>query len=299
MAVSEKPFFIKGNLLKNPVALITGANTGIGRHTALKLAKKGFKVFLACRSWDKTQPVLEEINQLEKVKPAEFLELDLADQASIRRCALSFLARQLPLHLLINNAGQAGAKGLTADGFEVAFGVNHLGHFLLTQLLLERLESSAPSRVITVASRAHHFSWGLHWAHLREPTRSFTGIREYANSKLANILFSQHLALILKGSGVSCYALHPGLVATEIWRHVPRFLQPLLKWRGMLSEEEGAQCTLYCALDAPASESGLYYAKSKIHQPSRLAQSEKMALLLWQKSLEWVNESSRFAKNQD
>jgi len=272
------------------VALITGANIGIGRVTALRLAQKGFTVFLAGRSAQRTQAVIDEIHATtQTTHKAFFLPLQLDDLNSVRECAALFLARQLPLHLLVNNAGLAGDKGQTRQGFEMAFGVNHLGHFLLTQLLLDTLKASAPARVVTVASRAHLMAYqGLDWPALQQPTRSLTGTREYGVSKLANILFSSHLAKVLEGSGVSSYSLHPGVVDTEVWREVPGFLRPLLRLRGLLTPEQGAQTTLYCALQAPASETGLYYDKSRIKTPSRVAQDAQLAEQLWNKSLQWM-----------
>ena len=279
---------------KERVALITGANIGIGRVTALRLAQAGFTVFLAGRSAQRTQAVIDEIHATTQTKDkAFFLPLQLDDLNSVRECAAQFLARQLPLHLLVNNAGMAGDKGQTLQGFEKAFGINHLGHFLLTQLLLDTLKASAPARVVTVASRAHLMAYqGLDWQALQQPTRSLTGTREYGVSKLANILFSAHLAKELAGTGVSTYSLHPGVVDTEVWREVPRFLRPLLRLRGLLTPEQGAQTTLYCALQAPASESGLYYDKSRVKTPSRIAQDSQLAEQLWNQSLQWVDATS-------
>ena len=138
------------------VALVTGANSGIGRVTAVELALRGYHVFLACRDADKAAEALREIGARSGgTARAEFIALDLGDLTSVRRCAQAFIARDLPLHLLVNNAGLAGQKGFTASGFELAFGVCHVGHFLLTQLLLDRLKAAAPSRVVVVASRAH------------------------------------------------------------------------------------------------------------------------------------------------
>jgi NAD(P)-dependent dehydrogenase (short-subunit alcohol dehydrogenase family) len=276
------------------VALISGANIGIGRVTALRLAQAGFTVFLAGRSAQRTQAVIDEIHATTKTSnKAFFLPLQLDDLNSVRECAALFLARQLPLHLLVNNAGLAGRKGQTRQGFEMAFGVNHLGHFLLTHLLLDTLKASAPAKVVTVASRAHLMAYqGLDWPALQQATRSLTGTREYGVSKLANILFSAHLAKVLAGTGVSTYSLHPGVVDTEVWRELPGFLRPLLRLRGLLTPEEGAQTTLYCALQAPASESGLYYDKSRIKTPSRIAQDAQLAEQLWHQSLQWVKASS-------
>ena len=270
------------------VALITGANVGIGRVTAIALARAGYLVVIAGRSLERTQPVLDEIKALAPAKPAVFLPLNLASLASVRECAQQFIAMKLPLHLLVNNAGIAGIRGLTTDGFEMIFGVNHMGHFLLTQLLLPQLQASGPSRVVTVSSRAHKRTPGIDWDALRQPTRSITGVREYAVSKLANLLFSAELARRLQGTQVSCYALHPGVVDTEIWRALPNWARPLLRLRGLLTPEEGARTTLHCALHAPHTESGLYYADCKPVRPSSLGQDPDLARVLWERSEAWI-----------
>ena len=279
-------FYIHGQ-----VALITGGNVGIGRITAIELAKKGFKVIIAGRSLERTQPVLDHINSLAVDEQPLFLPLDLASFASIRDCARLFVQLNLPLHLLINNAGVAGLRGLTQDGFEMTFGINHLGHFLLTQLLLEKLQTSGHSRVITVSSRAHKRAAEIDWDALRRPTTSWTGIREYAVSKLSNLLFSAELAKRVQGTSVSTYSLHPGVVDTEIWRAVPDWVRPLLRLRGFLTPEEGALTTLHCAMHAPKQESGLYYADSKPMQPAGLGQDSELASELWERSEEWVSQA--------
>jgi short-subunit dehydrogenase len=272
------------------VALITGGNVGIGRVTAIALARAGYQVVIAGRSLERTQPVLDEIKRLTPSKPAVFLNLDLASLSSVRECAQRFLDLHLPLHLLVNNAGIAGIRGLTQDGFEMMFGVNHMGHFLLTQLLLPQLQASGPSRVVTVSSRAHKRTPGLDWDAVRQPTRSITGIREYAVSKLANLLFSAELARRLQGTQVSCYSLHPGVVDTEIWRALPNWARPLLRWRGLLTPDEGARTSLHCALHAPPSESGLYYTDCTPARPSALGQDSQLARELWEHSEAWISE---------
>ncbi len=273
------------------VALITGANTGIGRVTARELARQGAHVFIACRSPRRAQAALEEIRAAGIGPPAELLVLDLQDFASITSCAQTFLDRGLPLHLLINNAGLVGARGRTTSGFELAFGVNHLGHFLFTQLLLDRLRASAPARIVTVASGAHRRVRGINWDALRQPTRTLTGVREYDVSKLCNVLFSSELGRRLAGSGVTTYAVHPGVVATDIWRAVPAFLRPLIKL-AMVSTEEGAATTLHCATaPAVAVESGLYYDRCRPRIPSGLAQDAALGATLWTRSEAWVGEA--------
>jgi NAD(P)-dependent dehydrogenase (short-subunit alcohol dehydrogenase family) len=268
------------------IALITGANTGIGRITALELARSGAHVFIATRSLARTQAVLDEISQAGG--QAEWLALDLGDLDSVRQCAAQFLARNLPLHLLINNAGQAGGRGLTASGFEAAFGTNHIGHFLLTQRLLDCLKASSPARIITIASKAHYGAKSIDWAALQQPTRSRTGFPEYSVSKLANVLFSAELARRLQGTGVTTYALHPGVIASDIWRAVPGPLRALIKLF-MISTEQGAATTLYCATASSlASETGLYYDQCRAKTPSALAQDSALAAQLWQRSEAWV-----------
>jgi NAD(P)-dependent dehydrogenase (short-subunit alcohol dehydrogenase family) len=259
------------------------------------LAESGYRVFLAGRSEVDAQGVIDEIRVRTGRTDTTWLSLDLADLASVQRCARGFLATGLPLHLLINNAGMGGGRGLTPNGFEITFGVNHLGHFLLTNLLLDRLKASGPSRVVTVASKAHTRVRGIDWSSLQRPRQSLTGIPEYAGSKLANIHFSAELARRLQGTSVSAYALHPGLIYTRIWRTVPALLRPLLKLRGMISVEAGAATTLYCATRAPQSESGLYYANSQVATPAPWAQDHAAAQRLWRESEAWVADFMRTA----
>lgn len=268
--------------LKGKVALVTGANTGIGRVTARELAKQGAHVFLACRSEEKTRPALAEIAQAAPEAKAEYLPLELGDFDSVRRCADAFLRRDLPLHLLVNNGGLAGGHGRSKSGFEVHFGVNHMGHFLLTSLLLSRLEQSAPARVVTVSSEAHRRSPGLDFEALRRPTATRRGFIEYGTSKLANLLFSAELARRVDRSRITTYSLHPGVVATDVWRRVPGPLRLLIKLF-MISPEDGAKTTLHCATSSEAAqESGLYYDKSRVRWPSRIAQDAALARRLWE-----------------
>jgi len=270
------------------IALVTGANTGIGRVTAVELARHGFKVFLAGRSLERTQPVLDEIRALAPATPAEWLPLELADFDSVRRCARAFLERGLPLHLLVNNAGLAGARGLTPSGFETMFGVNHMGHFLLTRLLLDRLKESAPARIVTLASRAHTRVAGIDWDAIRRPTATVSGIQEYGSSKLANILFSAALARRLEGTGVSTYSLHPGVVDSDIWRKLPWPLRALNRLR-LITPQQGALTTLHCALsDEAGRETGLYYSDGKPVPASAAGQDAALAEELWRRSEAWV-----------
>lgn len=277
--------------LSGRVALVTGANTGIGLVTARELARRGAQVFITCRNATTARTALDRIRHDSGNPQVQALPMDLGDFASVRACAQAFLERDLPLHLLVNNAGLAGQRGLTASGFELAFGVNHMGPFLFTQLLLERLQASSPARIVTVASRAHYRSTGLAWDTLRQTTRSRTALDEYSNSKLANVLFSAELGRRLAGSGVATYALHPGVVATDVWRAVPWPIRPLMKL-GMISIEEGALTTLHCATSPDvAQDSGLYYDKCQPRTPSAMGRDVALAADLWRRSAAWIEQA--------
>jgi retinol dehydrogenase 12 len=266
--------------------LITGGNTGIGLATATALARDGGRVYIACRSAAAGAAAVERIKAESGSAEVWLLPLDLASLDSVRACAAAFLDTGEPLHVLVNNAGVGGVRGITADGFELHFGVNHLGHYALTQLLLPRLSASGPgARIVNVSSEAHFQAHGIDFSAVRRRTPSFTGMREYAVSKLCNVLFTQELAR--RHSDVHAYALHPGVVASDIWRRVPRLARPLIT-RRMLTVEQGAVTSVYCAT-APevAQDNGLYYDKSAVRQASNVATPE-LAALLWKHSADWT-----------
>ena len=267
--------------------LVTGANSGIGRETALELARMRARVFLAGRSEHKTRPVLDEIAAQTGSGTLEFLSLDLGDLASVRACADEFLRTGEPLHGLINNAGLAGQRGMTESGFELAFGTNYVGPFLLTGLLLDRLRESAPARIVNVSSIGHYRAPGIDYVAVRRPTRSFTGMPEYSVSKLGNVLHAQELARRLEADRVTTYSLHPGAIATDVWRRVPWPVRPLIK-RRMRSPAEGAKTSLYC-LTSPeaAAESGHYYDDCRRTEPSTTA-TPQLAAELWDRTIAWV-----------
>jgi NAD(P)-dependent dehydrogenase (short-subunit alcohol dehydrogenase family) len=272
--------------LDGKVALITGANAGIGRVTAEVLARRGARVLLAGRSEARTQPVVDAIRAECGPDAAHYLALDLNSLKSVRACAEAVLARDEPLHMLINNAGLTAAGALTEEGFERTFGVNHLGHFLLTLLLMDRLKASAPARIVNVSSRSHYQAKkGIDFSLLKQ-AGSTTGLSEYAVSKLSNVLFSRELHKRLDGTGVTAYSLHPGVVATEIWRRIPFFIRWIPKLF-MITPEQGAATTLHCAT-AEGVQSGAYYDDCKLKEPSRPAKDDALAAELWAKSLEWT-----------
>jgi NAD(P)-dependent dehydrogenase (short-subunit alcohol dehydrogenase family) len=269
--------------------IVTGANTGIGKITALELARQGAQVILACRNKAKTDVVLDEIRAAVPGAKVEFVALDLGDLDSVRACAKDLLARNIPIHGLINNAGLAGSRGKTKDGFEVQFGTNHLGHYLFTRLLLDRIIASGPARIINVSSASHYQAKGIAWDELQKPTRTVTAMHEYAVSKLSNVLFTKELARRLEGTNVTTYAVHPGVVATDVWRRVPGPVRWVMK-KFMITPEEGAQSSLRCATDpALANETGRYYdVGGKEKRPNRVADDVELAKTLWTKSAEWT-----------
>ena len=265
--------------------LVTGANSGIGRALVEALAAGNGRLVLACRSEARTAPVLEALRSRHPGVDATLLLLDLADLSSVRSAAANFLATGERLDVLVNNAGVAGTRALSADGFDLTYATNHIGPFLFTNLLLPRLLASAEGRIVNVASAAHrqvdHIDWSV-LARRDAPKRS--AFADYAVTKLMNILHARELARRLTGTTVTTYALHPGAVASNIWRAIPQPLQGFLKLF-MLSNEHGAKTPLYCAT-APELRgvSGLYYAHASELEPSKLAQDAGLARELWERT---------------
>jgi len=273
--------------LTDRTILVTGANTGIGRATAEALAARGATLYLACRSEAKARPVMAQITEVTGNDRLHLLPLDLADLASVRACADAFLHTGEPLHVLVNNAGLAGKRGLSASGFELAFGTNHVGPFLLTNLLLDRLRASAPARIVTVASDAHYRVDGIDYDAVRRPTRTRTAFHEYSVSKLANVLHAAELGRRLHDSGVTTYSLHPGVIASDVWRQVPWPIRPLMKLR-MASPSDGARTPVYCATSADvAGDTGHYYEECRRKEPGT-AVTEAAAAELWERSEAWT-----------
>ncbi|XP_027022955.2 retinol dehydrogenase 12 [Tachysurus fulvidraco] len=234
--------------LDGKTALITGGNTGIGKETALDLAARGARVILACRDVEKGEEAAAEIRTRVGGAQVEVRELDLADTYSIRVFAQRFLQEVSHLHILINNAGVMMCPYMkTADGFEMHLGVNHLGHFLLTFLLVGVLKRSAPSRIIVVSSLAHYFGWiRFHDLHSQG---SYNSGLAYCQSKLANVLFTKELARKLTGLNVTVNSVHPGTVRSDLVRHSTLMSLLFALFSIFLkTPREGAQTSVYCAV---------------------------------------------------
>ncbi|XP_006738674.1 retinol dehydrogenase 12 [Leptonychotes weddellii] len=251
------------------------------------MLKGGARVYIACRDVLKGESAASEIRADTKNSQVLVRKLDLSDTKSIRGFAEGFLAEEKQLHILINNAGVMMCPySKTADGFETHLGVNHLGHFLLTHLLLERLKESTPSRVVNLSSVLHH-AGKIRFHDLQGEKRYSRGLA-YCHSKLANVLFTRELAKRLQGTGVTTYAVHPGVVSSELVRH--SFLLCLL-WRifspFVKSAREGAQTSLHCALaEGLEPLSGKYFSDCKKAWVSPKARDTETAERLWNVSCE-------------
>jgi retinol dehydrogenase 12 len=243
------------------------------------------RVVIVGRDRDKHQSVLDLITAAGG--RASLVEADLSDLSQVARAGHVLRDLNPPLTVLINNAGVAGARGVTVDGFELAFGVNHLAHFLLTNLVLDSMVAKSPGRILTLSSEAHRGfrptdgDWA-DWDRVTGSTSSMTGIAEYQRSKAANIAFTIELSRRLAGHDVAAVAIHPGVIATRIWRRIPRPLRSLVT-RQMLPAELGAAVVMNCATAADLVSGG-YYTPRGLEPASRHATDAATAGELWLKS---------------
>ncbi|XP_067298271.1 retinol dehydrogenase 11 [Pseudorasbora parva] len=280
--------------LDGKTVLITGANTGIGKETAVDMAQRGARVILACRDMGRANKAADEIRKRSGNGNVVVKRLDLASLQSVRALAKDVQQNEERLDILINNAGiMMCPQWQTKDGFEMQFGVNHLGHFLLTNLLLDLLKKSTPSRVVNVSSLAHEkgeiYFDDINLEKDYEPQKS------YRQSKLANVLFTRELAARLKGTGVTTYSLHPGVIRTELGRH---FLAVLPLWKKLLllpiiffvkTPWQGSQTTIYCAVDESLQNtSGLYYSDCAPKEAAPQGRDDAAAQRLWDLSTSMV-----------
>ncbi|RNA18858.1 retinol dehydrogenase 13-like [Brachionus plicatilis] len=277
--------------LDGKTVVITGANTGIGKETALEMARRGARVILACRDTAKAKSAAKQIRNLSGNGNVAVEELDLASLDSVEQFSKKIIAQEERIDILINNAGiMMCPKWKTKDGFEMQFGTNHLGHFLLTNLLLDKIKSSAPSRIVNVSSLAHERG-KMNWDDLM-CEKSYDPQDAYRQSKLANVLFTRELASRLKGTGVSTFSLHPGVVRTELGRYfadvfgwkfhlIKFFLIPISYWF-FKNSRQGAQTSIHCALDDNITGlSGEYFSDCKPKKMLPHALNEDDAKHLW------------------
>jgi len=277
--------------MKGKTVLITGANQGIGKASAIALAKMGAKLILVCRNEEKARAAMKDI-------PSDDVALivgDMSSQADIRRVASEVKAKYDKLDVLLNNAGVlVTSRRTTVDGIEETFAINHLGYFLLTDQLLDLLKSSAPSRIVNVASEAHR-SAKMHWDDL-QLEKGWGQFKAYGQSKLCNILFTRELARRLEGTKVTANCLHPGVVASGFGQTYGGFMSAVIKIGHlfMIDTEEGAKTQVYLA-SSPEVEgvSGKYFDKCKPKTPNREAQDDEAAKRLWAISEEMIRSPRR------
>lgn len=289
-----KKYFAGGKFTKNTqidgkVVIITGANCGLGFENAVDLAKRGGKIYIACRDKNRGENALEKIKKLSGSENVNLLLLDLASKKSIEEFVIKFKSLENRLDILVNNAGLVcKSRTLTEDGFEWTMGVNHLGHFYLTHLLLDLLKKSTPSRVVVLSSMGHQ------WAKLDRndlmSEKSYSSFKVYCNTKLANNLFTHELAKRLKGTGVTVNCCHPGAVQTEIGRDNPKIIliiTSILLKIFMKTSTEGAQTQIMLAVDPDLEDvTGKYFVDCKEKKPSKESLDEDFAKWLWDKSVE-------------
>ncbi|XP_055979926.1 retinol dehydrogenase 14 [Sorex fumeus] len=287
-------------LMHGKTVLITGANSGLGRATAAELLRLGARVIMGCRDRARAEEAAGELRRElrppgdpaaggpEAGGPGELVvkELDLASLRSVRAFCQEMLQEERRLDVLINNAGVFQCPYMkTEDGFEMQFGVNHLGHFLLTNLLLGLLKSSAPSRIVVVSSKLYKYG-DINFEDLNSE-QSYNKSFCYSRSKLANILFTRELARRLEGTNVTVNVLHPGIVRTNLGRHIhiPLLARPLfslVSWAFFKSPVEGAQTSIYLA-SSPEVEgvSGKYFGDCKEEELLPKAMDDLVARKLW------------------
>jgi NAD(P)-dependent dehydrogenase (short-subunit alcohol dehydrogenase family) len=275
--------------LKGKVVVVTGSNVGIGLETAVGVAAQGATTVLACRNQDKAEAAAKEVTQRTWNDDVHVVALDLADLESVAAAADDILGRWPRLDVLVNNAGGTwSARQATAQGFEYTFGVNHLGHFSLTNRLRSRLEASAPARIINVTSVGHHFARnGMRFDDLQSE-RGYDAMEAYCRSKLANVLFTRELAKRLD-DGVTANAAHPGPVRsgfgmdgdlTGFMGFGMRLVRPF-----EISPKRGAKTSIHLASSpAVANRTGLYWVRSKPGHMSRRARDDAAAARLWTES---------------
>lgn len=267
--------------LSGRVYVVTGANSGTGLATSRQLVRQGAHVVGACRRVSAGETAFADFASLPG--SAEIMNLDLASLASVRQFAADFLAKHKRLDGLVNNAGLVTAEGRTEDDFEIQFGTNHLGHFLLTELLLDTLKASAPARIVSLSSVVHAGRGSqdvtIDFEDLHYERKPYSAMAAYAQSKLANILHAQELARRLDGTDVTAYSVHPGWIRSNFGAEVmPGWLRggmnlalrPFSGLLGIMSPEDGAQTTLHCLLDDDAPKhNGAYFSQNSILYPKR------------------------------
>ena len=272
--------------MKNKICLITGGNSGIGKAAAIQLAKKGATVVILSRSKERGQQAVKDIIALSGNANIDLLVADLASQKSVRNAVQEFKSKYNSLHVLINNAAVfLPNRTETEEGIESTFAINYLSHFLLTDLLMDVLKSSAPSRIINVASK--HSGITINFDDLML-TKKYSVMKAVGPTKLALVLFTKELARRLDGSGVTVNSLHPGLVKSNLLNNMPWVLRKIFNLISV-SPEKGAETVVYLAASKEVEGvSGGFFVNCKPVKTTTIADDESLALRLWNKSMELI-----------
>jgi NAD(P)-dependent dehydrogenase (short-subunit alcohol dehydrogenase family) len=278
--------------LTNKNVIITGSNSGIGLEAARVIAKRGATVIMACRDSPKTQQALEEVRAYSQNPNVRAISLDLSSLQSVRDFVAEYnkSSNNAPVHVLLNNAGvMACPQGKTAEGFETQFGTNHLGHFLLTNLLLPNLKAGSPSRVVNVSSSAHRYS-GVNFNDPNFERTAYKPWVAYGQSKTANILFSVEFARRYASEGIACNALHPGVIQTSLMRHndypgTGLFFK-IGSFLGFCKNIQQGAATETLLAVSPKVEgvNGKFFADCKETEPKDYAKDPEAAKRLWELS---------------
>tara|TARA_B100000029_G_scaffold513303_1_gene612429 strand:+ start:13323 stop:14186 length:864 start_codon:yes stop_codon:yes gene_type:complete len=283
------------NNLTNKVIVITGATNGIGKAAILKLAEQNPKIIFTYRNKGLGSQLKDELIKINPKINIKKYFCDFSNQRSIRECSEEINNQCANIDILINNAGVVNTEfKLTKDGIENTFAINHIGYFLFTNLILDKIKNSKDGRIINVASAAHHFVKGMNWDDLNYKENFKMGFKAYGQSKLANILFTKHLARKLGHDDIKVNAIHPGGVNTALGSQnksiFGKILKVLLKpfFRSPL---KGAESIIYLATKERLEESGAYFFDSKIIKTSKSSQDEIEAKKLWEVSERLVNQN--------
>ncbi len=275
------------NWIQGKTCLITGGNSGIGRETALALAREGARVILVCRNQQKGEKAQKEIRDSTGNSGIDLLVADLGSMTQVRQLASIVLSQYTQLHLLVNNAGLLlGKRRLTEEGYETTLAVNHLGHFLLTLLLIDRIKASAPARIINVSSMVHR-GGGIEFDNLMGE-KSYRSLKAYSQSKLANILFTYSLAEKLKETDVTVNCLHPGIVSTNFGNQGAKwylFFKAIAKPLIYISPQKGAETLVYLSTSSEVEKvSGKYFVRKKMTPSSSASYNKTLQNKLWEVS---------------
>ncbi len=281
--------------MKGKTVVITGGNAGIGKATAIALAKKGAEITITSRSEGKAKVAVDEIKKASGNEHIDFVLINLVDQESVRKAAEEIKVKCPKIDVLINNAGcYLSELELSPQGIEGQFATNHIGHFLLTNLILDNIKAAGNARIINLASIAHKSTRNLNFDDLNYEKEEYGGWKSYSRSKFCNILFTKELARRLEGTGITANAVHPGGVRTEIAEKDANWYTKLgwiVMKPFMITVEKGAATSIYLASSPKVEgESGGYWVQSRKEWSNRPSQDPELASALWKKSEELVGQ---------